>query len=92
MGSAEVQKGVAAEEGGTQQVWAGLLCRGQALSRVAGAPTMGRRARPEHWPPPRGPANDPAMHSGRYWQDLAEGKPISLNSPNAHTSEWRGEK
>lgn len=30
----------------------------------------------------------PACISG----ELVEGRPISWNSPNAHTSEWRGEK
>lgn len=52
----------------------------------------GRRARPENTGPcPGGPANDPRIpaYMGR---ELAEGRPISWNPPNAHTSEWRGEK
>lgn len=42
MGSTEVQEGATAEDGGVQQVWAGLLCRGRALSWVAGAPQSGQ--------------------------------------------------
>lgn len=89
-GCAEVQEGAVAEEGGIQQVRAGLLCRSWALSRVAGVPRAGRRARPKRWPLPGGPANDPAHIPACISGELAEGRPISWNSPNAHTSEWRG--
>lgn len=93
VGSAEVPKGATAQESGIQQVWAGLLCRGWALSLVAGAPSTSRRARPEHWPLPGGPANDP-VHSGLHGENWLRAGPLAGILPmlTHHRGGGRSEK
>ena len=88
MGSAEVPEGAAADEGGTQQVRAGLLRRGRALSWVAGAPPWSEHV-PRAGSCPGGLANDPA-HSGLHGpENWLRAGPLAGILPTAHTSEWK---